>query len=769
MFCSNCGKEIQAGDKFCMTCGWRVPTGGEAQPTVAQAAETQPGEAQPAEAKAAEIQPAEAQAVETQSVETQAAEVKPAEAQVAEAQSAETQSAEAQAAEVKPAEAQAAETQPAEAQSAETQAAEAQATEVKPAEAQATEIKPAETQPGQQVVAAAPQTTSPVTTASQEKPKKKKKGIFVAIGSVAALAVAGIAVAFNWGFINNFMMRTFYPAEKYYQHVEQENVDAAVASAASAYNAYLLEPLSSISDRYQSYLDGTMKGEDISYSGEVTLTLGELGQKMIKAASPDTYEMLDLKNLNSVTAYYEIAQSGDWVQMLLGIGLQGTRIFTIDSYMDDRDDAIYVGIPELSDKYLSAKMSAVFPEWEEYQEIAQANAQEAVAYVQILEEIAAKLPDEKQAKELMAKYGKVILECLSDVEKKSGVNLKAGSVSQKCTKLDVTIDGKTLAKIVKKLCDELKDDKEFKKIFIGVVEGLADASKSLVDMYDYPIYGIYDYDTLDIDAEELYEEFQAICENLIENADELKDLDIELVMSVYVDGNGKVRGRSLGFEYDDTECQLLIANPQDGKETGYKVEFVMTEDDETAKVLFEGSYKESGGKLDGKFVMTVDAEDEKMDLWQLTVKQLDKASMEKGYINGSFSVKLSEDLLREMDVSGYMAGKLADMEFCLDMSSSQDEAKCEFKLMEDGGLWGSIIVSGKTEKGKKISAPSDAIQIKDIYDEEDYFKCLEKYWDSIDWKAYKEKLKEAGLPEEFVSGLEEVSDISLEDLLWMLY
>lgn len=761
MFCSNCGKEIQAGDKFCMTCGWRVPTGGEAQPTGAQAAETQPGEVQPAEAKAVEIQPAEARAAETQPAEAQAVETQPAETQPVEAQAVETQSAEAQ-----PAEAQGAETQPAEAQVAEVKPAEAQGAETQPAEAQSTETQPAETQPGQQVVAAAPQTMSPVTPASQEKPKKKKKGIFVAIGSVAALAAAGIAVAFNWGFINNFMMRTFYPAEKYYQHVEQENVDAAVASAASAYNAYLLEPLSSISDRYQSYLDGTMKGEDISYSGEVTLTLGELGQKMIKVASPDTYEMLDLENLNSVTAYYGIAQSGDWMQALLGIGLQGTRIFTIDSYMDDRDDTIYVGIPELSDKYLSAKMSALFPEWEEYQEIAKANAQEAVAYVQILEEIAARLPDEKQAKELMAKYGKIVLGCLSDVEKESGVNLKAGSVSQKCTKLDVTIDGKTLAKIVKKLCDELKDDKEFKRIFIGVVEGLADASKSLVDMYDYPVYG---YNELDIDAEELYEEFQAACEDLLENADELKDLDIELVMSVYVDGKGKVRGRSLGFEYDDTEWKLLIANPQDGKETGYKVEFVMTEDDETAKVLFEGSYKESGGKLDGKFVMTVDAEDEKMDLWQLTVKQLDKASMEKGYINGSFSVKLSEDLLREMDVPGYMAGKLADMEICLDMSSSQDEAKCEFKLLEDGDLWGSIIVSGKIEKGKKISAPSDAIQIKDINDEEDYFKCLEKYWDSIDWKAYKEKLREAGLPEEFVSGLEEVSDISLEDLLWMLY
>lgn len=668
MFCSNCGKEIQSGDKFCITCGWRVPADSE----------------------------------------TQAVEVKLAEAQSGAAQ------------------------------------------------------------PVQQSAAVAPQTTNPVAPTNQEKPKKKKKGFFVAIGSVAALAAAAIAVVFNWNFINNFMMKTFYPAEKYYQHVEQENVDAAIASAASAYNAYLLEPLSSISDRYQSYLDGTMKREDISYSGDVTLTLGELGQKMIKVASPDTYEMLDLDNLNSVTAYFEMSQSDNWTRALLGVGLQGIRLFSIDDVMDEENDTIYAGIPELSEKYLSVKMADVFPEWEEYQELAKANAKETLAYVEILEEIAAKLPDEKQAKKMMEKYGKIILGCLSDVEKKSGVNLKAGGVSQKCTKLDVTIDGKTLAKIAKKFCDELKDDKEFKKIFIGVVEELADAYEALEDLYDYPVYG-YGYDTPDIDAEELYEEFQAVCETLIENADELKDLDIELVMSVYVDGKGKIRGRSLGFENDDIEWKLLIANPQDGKETGYKVEFAVTADDETAGAVFEGSYKESGGKLDGKFVMTVDAEDEKTDLGQLTVKQLDKASMEKGYINGSFSVKLSEDLLREMEVPGYLAGKLAAMEFCLEMSSNQDEAKCEFKLLEDGGLWGSIAVSGKTEKGKRISVPSDVIQIKDFNDEEELLESLEKYWDSLDWKAYKGKLKEAGLPEEFISSLEEVSDMSLEDLIWMLY
>lgn len=704
MFCRNCGKEIQAGDKFCMTCGWRVSTEGETQPAEAQSAEVKPAETQPAEAQSAEVKPTEAQ---------------PAEAQPAEAQ---------------------------------------------PTEAQSAEVKPAEAQSGQQSAAASPQAAAPVAPTKQEKPKKKKKGFFVAIGSVAVLAAAVIAVAFNWNSINHLMMRTFSSADKYYQYIEQENVDATIATAASAYNVLMLEPLSSVSEKYQSYLDGSLKGEDISFSGDVTLTLGELGQNMIKIASPDTYEKLDLGNLNSISAYYEISQSGDLMQMLFGIGLQGIRLISVDGVIDDGDDTIYMGLPELSEKYFSVKLADVIPEWDEYQNFAKTNMQEATAYLQILEEIAAKLPDEKQARKMMEKYGKIIIECLSDVEKKNGVNLKAGGVSQKCTRLDVTIDGKTLAKIAKKCCAELKDDKEFKKIFIGVLEELAE----VYEMLDLEDYFYYEYGMLDIDAEKIYEAFRFGCETLADNADALKDIEFELVMSVYVDSKGQISGRSFEIEYNDVELELLIANPQDGKETGYKVETVVTMNGESGGAVIEGSYKESGGKLDGKFTMTVNAEDEEMDLWQLTVKQLNKAGLDKGYINGSFSMKLSEDLLRDI-APGYLVSKLAAMELCLDMSSSEDAAKCEIKLLEDGGLWASLVMSGKTEKGKKISTPSDVIQVKNFYDEDKLYEYLGRYWDSIDWKAFKTKLGEAGLPENLISGMDVLAECSLEDLLWMFF
>lgn len=661
MFCENCGKEMQPGDKFCMTCGWKAPTEGEAPSAGAKPAEAQAAEAKPAEASSAEAKPAEAPSAEA-------------------------------------------------------------------------------------------------------KPKKKKKGAFIAAGVAAVLGVAGIAAAFNWSAVKNMAVKTFSSAADYYQYVEQENVDAAVATAATAYNAYLLEPLSSISEKYQSYVDGTLKGEDIGFSGEVTLTLGELGQKAIKDASPEVYEELELQKANSVTAYYELAQSEGWMQALLGVGFQDTRFLSLDSYMDGEDNTIYVGIPELSEKYLSVKMADVVPNWEEYEEAAKANMQKATVYVELLEKIAAKLPDEKQAKKMMEKYGKLLLGCLNDVERKSGVNLEAGNVSQKCTKLDVTIDGKTLAKIAEKLCDELKDDKDFKKIFIGVVEELADAYKSM-DLDDY----FYDYGILDMDAETLYEAFRSGCKSLSENADALEDVEFELVMSVYVDNKGTIRGRALKFEYDEVKCQVQVVNPQNGKETGSKIEVAVTvENGETAKVILEGSYKESSGKLDGEFVLTAKSNDEKMDLWAVTMKKVDKASMEKGYLNGSFSLKLSEDFLRMAygDGGSAVTDRLAAMELCLDVASSKDESRCELKLMEDGGLWGSIAVSGRTEKGKKVSAPSNLIQIKDLLSTEER---LEEYWDSIDWKGYRKKMQEAGAPQYWLDGVDLIDDLSFEEFFWMLY
>lgn len=658
MFCENCGKEIQDGDKFCMTCGWRVSSDGAAQP-----AETQPAEAKPAETQASAAQP------------------------------------------------------------------------------------------GQQSTAAAPQAANPIAPMNQEKPKKKKKGIFVAIGSVAALAAAGIAVAFNWGFINNLMMKTFYPADKYYQCVEQGNVDAAVASAANAYNTFLLEPLSSVSDIYQSFVDGSDAGQDGGYTGEITFTLGELAQQMIKEQGLEQNEIVDQLCQNGVTISYETCAADNRIQGLIGLGLGETSVFSLDNIINLDDNMIYLGIPELSKKYLGVKLEDVIPDYSYYLD----GMEDASAYIEMLEDIAAKLPDEKQAKQLMAKYGKLILECLDDVEKQSGKSLKAGDISQKCTRLDVIIDGKTFAKMAKAVCKELADDKEFKKIFIGLAEELLEISEEY--NLDASLYG------LEYDAEDLYEAFRSGCEYLGKNVDVLKDSDFKMIMSVYVDSRGKIRGREFIFEFDGNTQQVMIANPQDGSRTGYKVELITEADDEEVAVTFEGSAKESGGKLDGEFLLTVSADDEKQDILEVTVKQLDKASMEKGYINGSFIVKFPF-LPQLIGFYGKDPGEWKDLEISLDMTSSKDAEECVIKLLEDGDMWGSVAMSGKVEKGKEVSAPSDVIRITDVTSAG---KGIEEYLNSIDWEEYKKRLEKAGLPEEVISGIDEISDLSLEDLIWMFY
>lgn len=722
MFCKNCGKEIQAGDKFCMTCGWRVSSDSEAQAAEAQPAETQAVEAQAAEAQPAETQPAETQTVEAQPTETQVAEAQPTETQVAEAHPVETQAVEAQAVEVKP---------------AETQSSAAQ--------------------PVQQSAVSAPQAANPVAPTNQEKPKKKKKGIFVAIGSVAALAAAGIAVAFNWSFINNFMMKTFYPADKYYQCVEQGNVDAAVASAATAYNTFLLEPLSSASGVYQSFVDGSGAGQDVGYTGEITFTLGELAQKMIKEQDPELNGIVDQLWQNGVTISYETYAADNWVQGLVGLGLGETSVFSLDNVINLGDNTIYLGIPELSEKYLGVKLEDVIPDYSYYLD----DMEEASAYIEMLEAIAAKLPDEKQTKQLMAKYGKLILGCLDDVEKQNGKSLKAGDISQKCTRLDVIIDGKTFAKMAKAVCKELADDKEFKKIFLGLAE-------ELLEIYEY--YDLDDYYYgLEYDAEDLYEAFQSGCKYLSKNADVLEDSDFTMIMSVYVDSKGKICGREFFFGYNGATQQVMIANPQDGNKTGYKVELITETDGEEVAVTFEGSTKESGGKLDGEFFLTVSADDEKRDILEVTVKQLDKTSMEEGYINGSFIVKspyFQNPLRALIGVYGEDSSELKDLEISLDITSSKDAEECVIKLLEDGEMWGSVAVSGKVERGKKVSAPSDVIQIKDILSAGE---GIEEYLDSIDWEEYKKRLEKAGLPEEVISGIDEISDLSLEDLIWMFY
>lgn len=666
MFCENCGKEMQPGDKFCTTCGWKAPAEGEAQPAEAQVTGERPAEAQTTEAQVTGEQPVEAQTTEAQ---------------------------------------------PAAARPAGEQPAAAQAVAAQPAGA---------------------------------KPKKKKKGIFFAAGAAVVLAAAGIAAAFNWSTVSNTFKKTFSSAADYYQYVEKENVDAVVASASTAYNAFLLEPLSSISDVTKSVTAGT----DAGYAGEFTFTLGELGRERMKQEEPELFEILDQLKVNSATLYFESYMADNWMQGLIGVGLGEARVLSLDNIVNLSDDTIYLGIPELSEKYLGVRLADVIPEYETYLD----EMKETTASLEMMEAIAKKLPDEKQAKELLARYAKVVMGCLDDVEKENGRKLEAGGVSQKYTRLNVNIDGKTFAKMAKALCDELADDKEFKKIFIDVAGEVIDGYQKL-DLDDY-------YFGMNYDAEELYEAFRSGLEYVSENTDALEDSDFEMVMSVYVDGKGKIRGRQFTFEYDGVSMEITMAAPQDGKKTGYKAELSVTESGDEVSVVIEGSAEESGGKLDGEFELTASAAGEKRDILEVSVKSLDKADMEKGYVNGSFTVKPSKELAEEMP------SWLSDAYVVLDVTSSEDEANVVVELAEDGGLWGSIGLSAKAEKAKKVSAPSNVIQINDLLSIE---ASLDEYLESIDWEGYKNTLKKAGIPEEWTIGLDELSDLSLEDLIWMLY
>ena len=370
--------------------------------------------------------------------------------------------------------------------------------------------------------------------------------------------------------------------------------------------------------------------------------------------------------------------------------------------------------------------------------------EEMTEYLDAIQEIVKVLPDAKQAQALLTKYFDVIIGCVDDVDKES-VKLEAGGVNQKCTCLKVTIDGKTLVKAAKALCKELKDDKDLKKYITDFVDAVSEQAEAL-DMAEEL--------GMELDADEIYEQFQSMCDEILDTIDENEEEipEFELVMSVYVDSKGHVCGREFELEVEEQTMTLLVANTENGSNVGFEASLSIDDGDGENGFVFEGSGKKNKGKLDGTYALTVMAQGEKKKMMNVSVKQFDLDALEKGYLNGSFGLSIADDLLEEMEerIPEEAYSMLEEMELVFDLTSNENTAKFKASLNQGKELYASLSISSEKVSDKELSVPSDAIMIEDIEDPED---SLKEYWMTLDWDSMIEKLEEIGLSDELIENL----------------
>lgn len=688
MNCGNCGKELQTGDKFCMTCGWRVP---EETVPVTNAAQPNTGDSDKTVILSATMQ-------------------EPVQASVPQGNVFQGNTA------------------------PQTDAFQGNVFQ-----------GGAAPQAGAYQMAAAPQVSDVPKgkKPKKEKVKKEKSGkkgglIVAAIGAVAVIA-GGVAAAFNWDVVTNTIKSTFSSPQDYYASVEKDNFSNMAASAANAYQTMLREPMSSVSDMYESVTSGEIY--EGGYKGEIVIELGDSAMENLMDTLSYQEELpFDISEWNRIALEYETYSGDSLINAAAGLTIGDTGLISVDTLLDYKDSALYLAIPELSESYLGISFEDVMADYED----ALQSMEEMTEYLDAIQEIVKVLPDAKQAQALLTKYFDVIIGCVDDVDKES-VKLEAGGVNQKCTCLKVTIDGKTLVKAAKALCKELKDDKDLKKYITDFVDAVSEQAEAL-DMAEEL--------GMELDADEIYEQFQSMCDEILDTIDENEEEipEFELVMSVYVDSKGHVCGREFELEVEEQTMTLLVANTENGSNVGFEASLSIDDGDGENGFVFEGSGKKNKGKLDGTYALTVMAQGEKKKMMNVNVKQFDLDAREKGYLNGSFGLSIADDLLEEMEerIPEEVYSMLEEMELVFDLTSNENAAKFKVSLNQGKELYASLSISSEKVSDKKLSVPSDAIMIEDIEDPEE---AMLEYWETIDWDSMIEKLEEIGFSDELIENL----------------
>lgn len=560
-----------------------------------------------------------------------------------------------------------------------------------------------------------PASAANLSTGESEAPKKKRKAApFIVIGA-AILAVLIVCVVCGAQLVNQFR-KNFFSPEKYYQYVEQTVVEE-IAQQGGAYYERLLLDFIDIGDR--------------SIGTELTLEISEAGKDFLKLLGAAD---VDLSWLEQMSFGAGFSLKDKVLKYDISLGLNRTGILSANVVMDMDSGKMYLQLPELTPEYIGLDFSKINDGYE------MDNFEEYLEMQESLNALRKALPDAKEVEKLLNKYLGIALSAVTDVEKKSAT-VKAGGVRQKCTELEVTLDGKGLTDVLEAVLKEMAGDKDLKKLIIDT----ADALMEIEGFY----YG-------NEDGEDVYAEFAEELEEALEKLDEVRDemrkYKGELVMHVYVDGRGEIVGRVVEV-VEDREVYFTVSSlmPENSGSVGY--EFSM-EQGYGQKIALVGSGKRSGNTLKGDFTLEYMG----MSIFDMKVSGLNVEQLKQGYLNGSFTITPSAQIGTLLSAylpygSAYRSA-FTDIQLTLDSQMSKDSGKLTLGLIYDGEKLGSISMSADTGAGSQGNLPDQGKTVF-VEGEEDLTEWLEK----IDWDKFLEKLEKANLPDEVMEEIEDFVDL----------
>ncbi len=504
----------------------------------------------------------------------------------------------------------------------------------------------------------------------QKEPKKGKgKKIAAIVAAVVVVLVVGIGVT-AYAKISNFVRKSFSSPVSYYQYVEKKNRD---------------ESSNILTNYYETLRESVTvpQNQNVSYK----LELGQSLKTMLSLSG------MDFSALNNVEFNMNSSVSEDVISAQIKGRLNDADAITLNMYMDYAKKEGFFQMPELSEKYVDLTKVLQDEEMSEmFSQLGEMNNMKEY------------FPETKQIDTLIDTYTGLFIDEMDTVEK-SSADLEAAGVKANYTDLKVTCKGKKIYSVILKMMTTMKDDQNI---------------KAIVEKID----------------KEAYTEFT---DSLSEGIDqmkaqesEVKDEDVEIVMDVYVDGDGGIVGRIINVKADENTIKITCAEPQKGSEFGSTVS---VEYNGVNYFTFAGKGTRSGGKVSGDFTLSMDDSfipsggmiSSLKDFLTIKVTDLDEDTLEEeGYLNGNFSI------------TSKAIASFTSYEIQLDCKGDKKESTWSLSVVCGGDKLATLTALSKEGEEVEGTKPGEGSQICDASDQ----AAFEAYMSELDADKLLASIKE---------------------------
>lgn len=446
----------------------------------------------------------------------------------------------------------------------------------------------------------------------------------------------------------------------------------------------------------------------IKSSSELQLMLGDGGQEILNSFSP-----VDVSWLNDVTIGIGTGMEKNNLTQSLDLRVNGTKICTLNYYIDFDSSKIYLNIPELHDGYIQMDLTNVYDGTEESGtdglHIQMELADAVNNYFSILEN----LPEANSLQNVLTRYSKIILDNIED-QGSTSETVSAGAVQQDLTVSEGHITQKSAKSLLQAVLSTAKTDSE--------LESIVENWTAIMNNPDYT--------------------YDAFVDSIAELEGALVDDDTDaagLTLRAWTDDAGNVVGQQLLWKDGNIEQNFIkYLKTSAGTESGYLLKLAGDEDG----ILLEGSGKIADDLLNGTYTLTMDGS----EIAIIDVADYDTAAIKDGVWNGTYIISGSAyetedgeetDTLNKMQLIFGSDG----------MDNKNLSVRCS--LVNNGAYLGTLFFTSDMENGIESVDPAS---LNDVYDFNDPDQAA-AYTESINLDAIEAGLTDAGMPEGWLDSI----------------